>query len=494
MNIVICGGGTAGWISAYIIAQAHPLVHKITVIESSTLGIIGAGEGSTGILWDVVTGTFFGTSNSVDDFKNRTDATEKLGIRHTNWKNTYNSYFAPLDGSKSRDHSPDQIFNHVLSNFGNEKAYLSSYIGQHFEKNKMPSGGYGFHFDGHKVGQYFKEELERDPFVAHVDSVIVDVTVASNGDIESVRLENGETVQGDFFIDCTGFSRVLMSKLGVGWHSYAKYLPVNRAMPFILDYTDEQRVNGIEPVTTAHALSSGWMWNIPLQTRIGAGYVYCADYIDEAEAQREVELLLGKEIEPIKHIKFESGRSEVLWKNNCLATGLAGAFSEPLEATSIHSTIMQMLSFTLEYLGSTKQETLFEDNIKSYNKKLCSLYDDYCDFINLHYQGGKNTSEFWRMIQEPEHKTDFVKEVLARCEYRIPSSLQYSGLWGSSSHLWNWILSGLDILKPENARAELDRHGKERAAALYYRQFTEEFRYLDMQFSQFKIIPKPKNV
>lgn len=494
MNIVVCGGGTAGWLAAYIIQESQPHVHKVHVIESSTVGIIGAGEGSTGILWDIVRGTFFGRSNSIDDFMARTDATPKLGIRHTNWAKTYNSYFAPLDGSPTRSFSPDVTFNHVLSEYGNEKVYLSSYIGQHFEKNKMPSGGFGFHFDAHKVGKYFKELLEADNLVTSTDALIVDVNVDSSGNIESVTLDNGDVVEGDFFIDCTGFARVLMKKLGVGWHSYKQYLPVDRAMPFILPYTKEQKNEGVEPVTIAHALSSGWMWNIPLQTRIGAGYVYCSDFISEDEAQREVELLLGREIEPIRHIKFDSGRSDVLWKNNCLATGLAGAFSEPLEATSIHSTIMQLLVFCLEYLTPNKQTTLDDSSINGYNRVITRLYDDYCDFINLHYQGGKDTSEFWKEMQKDERKTEFVKEVIAHSKNRIPSSLQYSGQWGSSSHLWNWILAGLHLIKPETAKEELDTFGKDRAAALAYKHFQAEHHYLDVQFSQFKILPSQESI
>jgi len=491
MNIVVCGGGTAGWLAAYIISNTQLKKHNITVVESSSIGIIGAGEGSTGLLFDIVTGYIWGRNDSLDDFFEKTDSTIKMGIKHTNWgSDAKSSYFAPLDSSASIQSSPDTTFNYVISKYGNKKAYLSSHIGQSYDRKRMPSGGHGFHFDAVKVGNFFKEKLLKDNLVTHIDSLIKDVKVNSNGTIESIVLDNNQTISGDFFIDCTGFARVLMNKLGVGWKSYSKNLTADRAMPFIVEY-DPLSTEIVEPLTTSTALSSGWLWDIPLTTRKGCGYVYNSNFLSEDEAQKEVETFLGKKIQPIRHLKFDSGRLDQLWSGNCLATGLAGAFSEPLEATSIHSTILQLLIFAKEYLDVTVEKTATEVNIKTYNKIITDVYDEYRDFIVLHYLGGRDDSEFWKYIKTGEVITPFVADTIERCKTQVPSAIHYANSrWGSSSHLWNWILSGLDFIDPKIAKQTLEKHNLYGSAEVEYKLFASYYDFKEETvFSKFEIVP-----
>lgn len=471
MNIVVCGGGTAGWLAAYVISKAQRNVHKITVVESSSIGIIGAGEGSTGILYDLLSGAYFDSGVDISDFMQETDATRKMGIRHVNWTGDGTSYFAPLDGSPTFSMSPDAIFHYVMSRYGKEKMHLASPIGQAFERKSMLPYGGAFHFDGHKVGKFFKKICEKDG-VIHIDAKIEDVQLAIDGSIASVALDSGEVLEADFFIDCTGFSRVLMSKLDVEWKSYAKYLPVNRAMPFILEHSDDVAV---EPVTTATALSSGWVWGIPLSTRIGSGYVYDSNLISDDDAKREVEQLVGKEIEPIKIINFTSGRSKELWVKNCLALGLSAAFSEPLEATSIHSTIMQLLVFTGDYLTQKEETTNTDTNRRIYNRQLTGMYDDFCDFLSVHYKGGRNDTDFWKYLNSRETNTPFVEETLERCKTRAPSSLHYSSHIGAFSQGWTWVLAGIDRITPEMSKEELDTFSIFHKASDYYARFSSEF-------------------
>jgi hypothetical protein len=471
MNIVICGGGTAGWLAAYIIAKAQPKIHKITVIESSSIGIIGAGEGSTGIIYDLLSGAYFDSGVDIDDFMRSTDATRKVGIRHVNWTGDNTSYFAPLDGSPTANTSPDVIFHYVMAKYGKEKMHLASPIGQAFDVRELLPYGGAFHFDGHKVGLFFKRVCEKDG-VRHIDAKIENVLLNDEGFLASVVLEDGSLIEGDFFIDCTGFARVLMSKLGVGWKSYAKHLPVNRAMPFILDYDREKSV---EPLTTATALSSGWAWEIPLSTRIGSGYVYNSDLISDDDAKLEVEKLVGKEISPIKIINFVSGRSEELWAKNCLALGLSAAFSEPLEATSIHSTIMQLLVFTGDYLTISTETTITEINRRIYNRQLTAMYDDFCDFLLVHYKGGRDDSQFWKYMNSEETNTQFVTETLERVKTRTPSLLHYSDRIGAFSQGWTWILAGINKITPEMSKEELNRFSMDLKASEYYSKFSGEF-------------------
>lgn len=471
MDIVIAGGGTAGWISAYIIEKSQPGVHNIKVVESSAIGIIGAGEGSTGLLYDLVSGIFFGENNPQDvvEFMNFTDSTYKFGINHVDWSSVRSGgYFAPLDGSPTTSYSPDAVFNHVLAKYGTEKAYLASYMGQSYGFNKFPNNtGFGFHFDAHKVGKYFRYKLESLTDIEVIDAKINDVQLSESGEIKSLLLDNGSSISGDFFIDCTGFARVLISKLGIGWSSYQDNLIANKAMPFLLNYTEDTK-HSVKPYTTAQAMSSGWMWDIPLKTRKGCGYVYNSNFLSEEEAQREVEQFLGHEIEPVRHLSFDAGRSEKMWEKNCLVSGLSAAFMEPLEATSIHTTILQMATFTMDYLNVDKDSTTSKMNIESFNNKFEILYESYKDFLVLHYQGGRKDSEFWKYLSTGATLTPFVEEVIARSAYGLPSFLQYEHKWGTSTTLWNWILAGLDFVSSKNAALTLKKYKREKQAEQDY--------------------------
>jgi len=463
VDIVVAGGGTAGWISAYIIEESQPGKHNITVIESSSIGIIGAGEGSTGILYDLVYGHFFGRQDpeAVNDFLQETDSTPKFGIYHQNWtKEAGKGYFAPLDGSITQGQAPDPVLNHVLGSFGYEKAYLASYMGQSYENNKFPDAGFGFHFNAYKVGQYFKKRLENKENVSVIDSVIEEVVLSSTGEISDLRLKNGQTVSGDLFFDCTGFSRVLMSKLESSWVSYSDNLLADSAMPFILDYTKKSKKE-TKPYTTAHALSSGWMWDIPLQNRRGCGYVYSSAFISEDEVQKEIEEYVGQPVEPIRHLKFNAGRSDKLWVKNCIASGLSSVFLDPLEATSIHTTILQMVNFSMDYLTVSKERTVNEPNANSFNKKFEIFNDTMKDFLVLHYQGGKTNSEFWKYLSTGVTMTPFVEEVIERAKYRAPSHAQFEHRFGTNVSLWNWVIAGLGFLSPENSAQELKDYAKE---------------------------------
>jgi tryptophan halogenase len=498
VNIVIAGGGTAGWISAYIIEKSQPGVHKLTIIESSAIGIVGAGEGSTGLLYDLVSGSFFGEPNhqEVIDFMNFTDSTHKFGINHLGWSSKRESgYFAPLDGSPTNAYAPDAIFNYVLAKYGTERAYLASYMGQSYAFNKFPKdSGFGFHFDAHKVGKYFRSKLEGLDNVRVIDSKIKEVLVNQNGEIDSLVLDQGAKISADFFVDSTGFSRVLLSKINVGWKSYRENLIANKAMPFLLNYTEKTK-KGAKPYTTAQAMSSGWMWDIPLKTRRGCGYVYNSSFLSEDDAQKEVEKFLGQEIEPIRHLSFDAGRSEKLWSKNCLASGLSAAFMEPLEATSIHSTILQMITFTMDYLSDTKEKTVNEANIDSYNKKFEILYESYKDFLVLHYQGGRSDSEFWKYLGTGITITPFVKEVMGRAGYRLPSHTQYEHKWGTSTILWNWILAGLDFVTSESSAAQLKVYNRAKEAEkdyLHFFQLSTEKNTGQEKFSISNMVKLPK--
>jgi tryptophan halogenase len=471
MNIVIVGGGTAGWLAALMISKTQPN-HQITLIESSAIGIVGAGEGSTGTLTGVIQGLLWDYGLSEREFLNKTNATIKLGIKHKDWKVIGHEYIAPIDGPSEGMFGSSKHLLHALAN--NLPFHTASANGKLIEESLSPfyvfedglanNSTHSHHFDAFLVGKYFKEKAGMS--VKSVDAKIVDAVVDEQGFISSVVLDDGSSIDGDFFIDASGFGRVLPKKLGIDWVSYKKYLPVNTAMPFILPYKEGQK---IEPLTTAWAQKNGWMWMIPTQDRIGCGYVFDSTYTSNESAQKEIESALGQEIEPIRFLNFDAGRSEKFWVNNCLVIGLSAAFLEPLEATSIHSTILQLNSFIFNYLRDTSKETCNQGSIKIYNEKTIKMYEGFKDFLSVHYASSRVDSDFWLEISKPERRTDFALNVLQTSKVRSLKSIDFDTYPGfAGPQLYNWVLAGLGYLTKESAIKELEFYGQTENAALEY--------------------------
>lgn len=463
MKIIICGGGTAGWLAALMISKIQTHSHDITVIESSKIGIVGAGEGSTGYLTDIIQGNNWDYGCNEEDFFRETNATVKLGIQHKDWRHKGFDYIAPIDNSAGQSRIDYMTLHAIANDLPFHKSSLDGYcIDQHKsgfyydEDGKLTNlRSHAYHFDAHLVGKYFKKICGES--IHHIDSEISDVNINDSGDITSVLLSNGQQVDGDFFIDCTGFSRLLAKKLKVNWISYSKHLPVNRAMPFILDHKEDEK---ILPVTTAWAQSAGWMWMIPTQARYGCGYVYCSDFMSDDDAKREIETTLGQEIEPIRVLKFDTGRQEVLWKNNCLFLGLCAAFAEPLEATSIHSTIVQLQSFIFEYLKDDKSSTCNSGFTALYNRRMSAMYDDFKDFLNIHYMTDRLDSNFWKHMTSGEATTENTKIILEVQKNKSLQPTDFNQYYGSAgAGLYNWVLAGLGKLTKGIAVQDLKFYG-----------------------------------
>jgi tryptophan halogenase len=473
MNIVIVGGGTAGWIAAYMIANSFPKKHNITLIESSKIGIIGAGEGSTGQLVKLLHGGFFPNNVDVNDFMEKTDSVNKMGIRYENWSESGSNYFAPIAVSVTDHLDDDYIFKYVVSKFGGSKVHLSSKNGIEFEAKKY-NEIMSFHFDAHKVGEYFKLLCGNE--VISIDAIIDDVLIDSDEKIKSIKIDTGQTIEADLFIDCSGFNRVLMKKIGVGWTSCRKYLPVNTAMPFLIQHKENEE---LIPETKAIALSSGWMWDIPLKTRRGCGYVFDDNFISNDQAQKEIEKYLGQEIDPIKFIKFDSGYSNYFWKNNVLCFGLSSSFFEPLQATSIHNTILQISAFIDNYLFDNIDTTVNQENIQKYNKYIESVMTSSLNLISLNYQGGRKDSDFWRSIIFEDKVTDEVKTVIQKYKTEFPKRKDINTT-GHGFGLIQYNAAGLNLVSSKLAYQDLVNSGMYNHAEKEYDRYYRAFSYKKM--------------
>jgi tryptophan halogenase len=450
MNIVIVGGGTAGWIAAFYILKTKP-EYNITVIESSTIDIIGAGEGGTHILGSILNNTEIDYGIDIKEFIKEADATFKQGVRHENWSRTDSHYFNPLDLNFSDDSSIDDRLAYLIAN-GQPITPVSN-LGMFIDQDKClikqdesglaPIDGFSYHFDGNKVGQFFKRKVLSMGGTV-VDAIVQNVVHNNTGGISSISLSNDTTIHGDFFIDCSGFARVLIKQVGSKWISYSDHLLMNSALPFILEYEPPVWP---KPITLSRAMNAGWMWQIPTAERFGCGYVFCDKFITFEQAQKEIEILIGKKITPIKQIKFDSGRLDRPWNKNCLSLGLASAFVEPLEATSIHASTIQIKKF-VEHIDNNNQD--------QYNLEIGRMYDEIKDFIVLHYLGGKTGTAFWDYINTHDIATDFVKRIINITKTRLLTKNDIPNKENSIGYqAWNQILTGLGFISKDVAKQHL---------------------------------------
>jgi tryptophan halogenase len=496
MKIVIVGGGTAGWLSALFLANrtADNNLHDITVIDSSKLGIIGAGEGSTGSFVETLVNRLKNIKGlNLKDFHKKTNSTIKMGIHCKNWHGEGESFYEPLGAQRTFLEAFDLDYILALK-YG--RAVDSSAAMYMWEQNKVPfvyrgdgtpKASYSYHFDAHRVGEYFKE-LALLNGVKHIDGEIHNL-VMSDGELKSVEVkETNETLSADMWIDCSGFRRVLIGPMGGGWVDYSKWLPANRAMTYLHQYqTDEV----IVPETLALALPNGWMWQIPTQERYGCGYVYSNKFITDEQAHKELEENTGRKIDNFRIIPFEPGRCERTWIGNVLAVGLSSHFLEPLEATSIHLTCNTLESFCSNCLHHTKEKTITEFNVNLFNKNFAETIDDYRDLIQMHYITRREDSPFWKYMKYELEITDRNKEVLNLCKIRVPSFKDFSQIVSASGWgVWSWLLAGLGHISDEvvddtiyNANLKMDLEKMYKDMQMKYSKVPEIF-YTHNEFLQ----------
>jgi tryptophan halogenase len=386
IRISIAGSGTAGLVSALLIRSAFPDA-EITVVSSSQIGIIGVGEGSTEH-WR----NFMDTCEiPLEEMIVATKATHKYGIRFENWTTHTPDYFHSVSGS-------DDIFAHQ---------YYATYLG-HIERKKMltsQTSSIGlvkdkisrrnlhkstnqYHFDTYKLNEYLTS-LAFKRQIRFIDDEIETVITDDSG-IKSAVMKSGFTLKSDFWIDATGFSKVLISKVSKPeWQSFSKYLLCDRAVVF---QTPSDPNGRIRSYTRARAASSGWIFEIPTQERRGNGYVFSSKHITDDEARKELSEMTGYDASNARVIAFDAGYIKEPWVKNCCAIGLSSSFVEPLEATSIGSTIQQV-KMLIPYIASFTEKTTRSQRV--YNKCFQGVMNNLLTMIRLHYYSDREDTPFW---------------------------------------------------------------------------------------------------
>jgi flavin-dependent dehydrogenase len=394
-KISVVGGGTAGLVAALILKTRFPS-KKIQIIRSEKIGIIGVGEGSTEH-WNEFM-NYIGL-NFKDIIKN-CDATFKSGIMFQNWHDKdYLHSIGPeheiINGQYRTYYG--KVISHDWSNKElNPLGTWENTVDQWHLDNDSPYNQ--FHFNTQKLNDYLHLIAEQKG-INILDDEIKDVVLDTQGDISYIVGEK-TNYASDFFIDCTGFKRLLINKLGAKWNSYSKYLKMKSAIVFPTEQKQE-----IDLWTTARAMDYGWMFTIPVWDRCGNGYIFDSDYITADQAQQEVEELLGKKINVGKHLKFDPGALDKVWINNCCAIGLSASFVEPLEATSIGTSINQAFLLMHRLPNYTKK------SIDEYNKQIEIVMHNIRDFVALHYVTNKDHNQFWKDIKNvplPEDLSDWL--------------------------------------------------------------------------------------
>ncbi len=467
-NIIVVGGGTSGWMAAISLASYLP-DKRITVIDPASISPIGVGEATTGVVQRFVNDPRHRLSQQ--DLFRHCDTTLKLGVWYKDWQGAGTDYPTPID-------APFRWFPHTYGQDGEDFYALAAADGQALgdiqihailmrlnktDLIRQPDGAISdqyadpsCHFDALQFAAWLKRVAPSRENIVHVDDVVTSFDQdATTGHIRSVTTEQGQTFAGDFFLDCTGFRRQLLQPAYTpAWIDYSRHIRVDSAIPFFTPHDDAADI----PVfTAAQALRHGWMWRLPTQSRMGNGYVYSSSYVSDENAVRELQQAGFDVGETPRIIRFQPGRFKSQWQGNVCALGLAGGFLEPLEATTIHITSVQIKALAELYLPfyTSAAAAVFA---RDFNRLMQSMYDDFVDFISIHYHAGREDSEFWRDYQRDDSITATNLERREKWQYRFPVREDLTPINTSRLHLvagmpvWMPTLSGLGYLQPRQAQ------------------------------------------
>jgi tryptophan halogenase len=457
MNITILGGGSAGWITALLTQSYYPN-HNITVIESDSIGILGAGEGTTPQfiqLLDLI-------GIPVSDLVKNCGATIKQGINFENWNGDGNSYFHSFISNSSLNlwntllitsHLADDLkiddinFENLTSK--NKKVAFSFANVNPLNRNPLASfnsySQFALHFDARLLAQYFRKVAEERGIV-RIEGDLHTIATDEDGNIKQLQLRNDEKVDCDFVFDCSGFARLLIGKFyKTEWFSYEDVLPMDTALPFFIPHNGD-----VKPQTDAIAMKYGWIWKIPVQGRYGCGYVFDSSYINDEQALQEAEEYFECKLTSPKTFKFKAGTFKETLVNNCMAVGLAQGFVEPLEATSIWLSYVNVNDF-LSNDGMFSQSKAFK---KTFNERFFRRVDDMKDFLCLHYMTQRNDSPFWRDFNKNKSVSDTVLEKIQLINENQHAFFEHS-LFENSS--WLQVASGLNLLDNNKFRERMNR-------------------------------------
>jgi tryptophan halogenase len=448
-RIVVVGGGTAGWMTAAALARFCLPGMSVTLVESDEIGIVGVGEATIPSI------ALFNQSLGIDEaeFLSATGGTYKLGIAFDGWGKPDEAYVHAfgivgsalgvvpfhnywLRGLKLGISKPlGHYILHTIAIAGNRFSHVERPPG-----SVLPPMPYAFHFDASLYAKFLRGFAEKRGVVRQEGKIVAVERNQQNGDIAAVLLANGTRVEGDLFVDCSGFRGLLIEQeLEAGFEDWTHWLQCDRAIAVPC-----ARVDPLIPLTRSIARKAGWQWRIPLQHRTGNGYVFSSRRISEDEAAATLLANLdGEAMAEPRTIRFVTGRRRKTWVRNVVAIGLSSGFIEPLESTSIHL-IQTAINRLLELLPAGE---ISDATREDYNARSAFEMERIRDFIILHYYANQREGEpFWdelRTMEVPEplqHKIE-----MFRSSARVTAS--FDDLFDARA--WIQVLLGQNIM-PES--------------------------------------------
>lgn len=451
------GGGTAGWMTAAALSQRFKKNNftQITLIESDSIATVGVGEATVPAIREFL--KKLGVSEA--DFIQRTNATFKLAIEFKGWKSEGHSFFhpfadhgVPIAGVPFMSAWTKLVQSNIdlpLDNFnlGSQLAAQGRFsIPTQNDEKGNSLYNYAFHFDAGLAARYFRTWSEMAGVDRQEGEVIEVEQCPETGDVTQLKLRDGSTLEGDFFIDCSGFKGLLISEtLGIEFDDWTQYLPCNRAVTI-----GSEALYKFPTSTRALAKSSGWQWQIPLQNRVGNGYVYSDEYIGDEAAllSLQSELPSAPNSDP-KFLKFKTGMRRKAWDKNVFAIGLSAGFLEPLESTGIY--LIQIgISLLLSNFPSINRNQSLIDEI---NRGQREHWIRVRDFIILHYVlNGREGEPLWDACRHMDIPTELSENIQLYSETgRL--RLQNADFFQRSS--WISMLTGFGII-PKRYHPKVD--------------------------------------